>query len=67
MASAMTCLYSEFDRLRIEADDSGTIWIRSSNDAECGATVALNLSRHDRDALRRALDQAAEINSTGAP
>lgn len=61
--SASMSLFSEFDRLRIECDDDqSTVWIHTRR----GDSVALNLSRRDRDALRAALDQADRLDVEAA-
>lgn len=54
MSSTTIHLYSEWDSLRIECeDDAPVIWIRGAD-----TYVSLNLSKDDRDALRKALDDA---------
>lgn len=59
--STLVTIYSEFDRLEIEADkDDGTVWVRGY---KSNTTVALDLDRAARAQLRAALDQADAIES----
>lgn len=54
-------MYSEFDRLEIEAnEDDGTVWVRGY---QSHTSVSLTLDRAARAQLRAALDQADAIES----
>lgn len=53
-------MYSEFDRLEIEANEDGTVWVRGY---KSHTSVSLTLDRAARAQLRAALDQADAIES----
>lgn len=54
MSRTLVQLFSEYDDLHIECqDDAPVVWVRGDE-----SSVALNLSKSDRDALRKALDAA---------